>query len=398
MTALFRKTCRKLTTATADDSRMGPLSTPTEKGVLRMDWPCRIYRDRVTVSLLVVSIGLGGCHSGKLGGHYWAPARSHLEAKVPTPPPDVPRELSKVALPDYVIEPPDILMIDAIKVVPKSPYRIESLDLLAIEVPGALPDHPIEGQLVVEPGGTIDLGPPYGSVQVAGLDTHEAARVVENKLREFLSDATTHLSLAQSAGAQQISGEHLVGPDGKVTLGSYGKVFVTGLNQQQARQAIETHLGQFLESPRVAVDLYAYNSKFYYVITDGAGLGDAVAKFPITGNDTVLDALAEINGMQEVSSKRIWIARPAPYGSACDQILPVDWHALSQRGETDTNYQLMPGDRLFIAHDPLVATNNALGKFVNPFQRMFGPILMGTYTIRGIKFFSSGTGGFGGGI
>ena len=62
----------------------------------------------------------------------------------------------------------------------------------------------------------------------------------------------------------------------------------------------------------MAVDIYAYNSKFYYVITDGAGLGDAVVKFPITGNDTVLDALAEVNGMQEVSSKRIWIARPAP--------------------------------------------------------------------------------------
>ena len=363
-----------------------------------MGWACRTCRDRVTVALLVLSLGFSGCHSAKLGGHYWAPPRSHLEAKVPAPPPDVPRELSKVAMPDYVIEPPDILMIDAIKVVPKSPYRIESLDLLAIEVPGALPDHPIEGQLVVEPGGTIDLGPPYGSVQVAGLDLRDAARTVENKLREFLADPSTHLNLAQSAGAQQVAGEHIVGPDGKVTLGTYGKVFVTGLTQQQARQAIEIHLSQYLESPRVAVDIYAYNSKFYYVITDGAGLGDSVAKFPITGNDTVLDALAEINGMQEVSSKRIWIARPVPYGAACDQILAVDWHGISQRGESATNYQLMPGDRLFIAHDPLVATNNAIGKFVNPFQRMFGGILTGTYTVRAIKFFSSGTGGFGGGI
>jgi polysaccharide biosynthesis/export protein len=355
-------------------------------------------RHRMIVVILMLSIGESGCHSSKLGGHYWAPPRSHLAAKVPQPPAEVPRELSKVAMPDYVIEPPDILMIDAVKVVPKSPYRIESLDLLAIQVPGALPEHPLGGQLIVEPGGTIDLGPPYGSVQVAGLDLRAAARTIENKLREFLSDPSTHLNLAQSAGAQQVAGEHMVGPDGKVTLGTYGKVFVTGLTQQQARQAIETHLSQFLESPRVAVDIYAYNSKFYYVITDGAGLGDAVVKFPITGNETVLDALAEINGMQEVSSKRIWIARPAPQRAGCDQILAVDWHGISQRGETATNFQLMPGDRLFIAHDPLVATNNAIGKFVNPFQRMFGGVLMGTYTVRAIKFFSSGTGGIGGGI
>lgn len=359
---------------------------------------CREGRKRAIVTALVLSMIAAGCHSSKLGGHYWAPPKSHFEAKVPPPPPNVPRELAKVAMPDYVIEPPDILMIDAVKVVPKSPYRIESLDVLAIEVPGALPDHPIEGQLVVEPGGTIDLGPPYGSVQIAGLDMKEATRAVEIKLREFLADPTTQLNLAQSAGAQQIAGEHMVGPDGKVTLGTYGKVFVTGLTQQQARQAVETHLSQFLESPRVSVDIFAYNSKFYYVITDGAGLGDSVNKFPITGNETVLDAMAEIQGMQEVSSRRLWIARPAPYGAGCDQILPIDWHGLAQRGETATNYQLMPGDRLFIAHDPLVATTNNVGKFVNPFQRMFGGILMGTYTVRGIKFFSSGTGGFGGGI
>lgn len=363
-----------------------------------MKWISQLRRNRVIVGLMALCVLQSGCNSSKLGGHYWAPPRGHFEAKVPLPPRDVPRELSKVAMPDYVIEPPDILMIDAVKVVPKSPYRIESLDVLSIQVPGALPDHPLDGQYVVEPGGILDMGPPYGTVQILGLDIQAAARVIEKKLQEFLADPTTRLSLAQSAGAQQIAGERMVGPDGKVTLGTYGKVFVTGLTQMQAKQAIERHLSQFLESPRVAVDIYAYNSKFYYVITDGAGLGDSVVKFPITGNDTVLDALAEVQGMQEVSSKRIWIARPASAGAACDQILAVDWHGIAQRGETATNYQLMPGDRLFIAHDPLVATNNAIGKFVNPFQRMFGGVLMGTYTVRAIKFFSSGTGGFGGGI
>jgi polysaccharide biosynthesis/export protein len=363
-----------------------------------MGWACRKGRHRIVAALTVLSLMVQGCNSSKLGGHYWAPPRSHLEAKVPPPPPNVPRELSKVAMPNYVIEPPDILLIDALKVVPKSPYHIESLDVLEIQVPGALPDHPIEGQIAVEPGGNVELGLPYGSVHVAGLDIHDATQAIENKLREFLAEPTTQLSLVQSVGSQQIAGERLVGPDGMVTLGTYGKIFVTGYTQEQARQAIETHLSQFLESPRVAVDIYAYNSKFYYVITDGAGLGDSVSKFPIMGNETVLDALAEIQGMQDVSSKRMWIARPAPYGAGCDQILAVDWHGMSQRGETVTNYQLMPGDRLFIAHDSLVATTNFLGKFTNPFQRMFGGVLMGTYTVRAIKFFSSGTGGFGGGI
>ncbi len=51
--------------------------------------------------------------------------------------PDVmPRELSKVAMPDYIIEPPDVLLIEAVKVVPLPPYRINTLDVLALQVAG----------------------------------------------------------------------------------------------------------------------------------------------------------------------------------------------------------------------------------------------------------------------
>ena len=60
--------------------------------------------------------------------------------------------------------------------------------------------------------------------------------------------------------------------------------------------------------------MFAYNSKVYYVITEGAGQGDLVARLPITGNETVLDAISQINGLSRLSSKNIWIARPTPSG------------------------------------------------------------------------------------
>ena len=44
-------------------------------------------------------------------------------------------ELNKVAMPLYRIEPPDTLEIDALKIVPKNPYRIEPLDYVSIDVP-----------------------------------------------------------------------------------------------------------------------------------------------------------------------------------------------------------------------------------------------------------------------
>lgn len=49
-----------------------------------------------------------------------------------------------------------------------------------------------------------------------------------------------------------------------------------------------------------------YNSKKYYVITAGANVGENIQTFPITGKETVLDAIGQIRGLQRVSSKTMW--------------------------------------------------------------------------------------------
>ena len=141
----------------------------------------------------------------------------------------------------------------------------------------------------------------------------------------------------------------------------------------------------------MSVDIFAYNSKTYYVITQGAGQGDDVAQFPITGNETVLDAIAHLGGISQLSSHKIFIARPAPNGVGCEQILPVNWAEISRGGSTATNYQLMPHDRLYIAEDPLVRFNSIVFKVTQPFERMFGFISLGTATLNQIRRFGLGS-------
>ena len=160
--------------------------------------------------------------------------------------------------------------------------------------------------------------------------------------------------MARVSGAQPVTGQYLVGPDGTVNLRQYGVVHIAGKTVTEARIAIQNHLKQFLDSPELSVDVVAYNSKVYYVITQGAGLGDSVRRLPVTGNETVLDAISQINGLSQVSSKKIWIARPAPHNFGCQQILPIDWDAITQGAQTATNYQILPGDRLFVSEDELV--------------------------------------------
>jgi polysaccharide export outer membrane protein len=182
-----------------------------------------------------------------------------LEPREPYPitPPEalphspVPRELDMVSLPPYVIEPPDILMINAVKIVPKPPHHLEPFDGILVRVVDASGLQIIGDAYVIDPEGMIDLGPEYGRVSVVGLTVVEAHDAIRRHLAAMLEDPEVSVSLAFSAGAQQIVGEHLVGPDGQVNLGTYGSVYVAGMTIDEARETIERKLSNFLLDPQV---------------------------------------------------------------------------------------------------------------------------------------------------
>ncbi len=306
---------------------------------------------------------------------------------VPSAPP---AELAKVSLPDYIIEPPDILLIEGVNVVPKTPYEIHSQDIVAIVVLGTTPDRQIFGQFLVEPSGTVNLGPGYANVKVAGLTTEEAEDAIRRVLLRDLSQPEVAVSLFQMSPQQIITGEHLVAPDGTVNLGIYGRVYVAGMTLDTARIAIEQQLVPHFDEPQVSLDVFVYKSKFFYVINEGAGFGQTVNRIPITGNETVLDAIALLGGLDQTASSKLWIARPAPSGAACHQILPIDWNAITRGAATSTNYQLLPGDRLFIADDRILAWTSFISKILNPFERMIGFTLLGSQTVQTLQRFPEG--------
>ena len=161
--------------------------------------------------------------------------------------------------------------------------------------------------------------------------TIDEIRVTLDKwLHQYLTDPHPSVQLTRVSGAQPVTGQYLVGPDGTINLRQYGVVPLAGKTVTEARLAVENHLRQFLDSPQVSVEVVSYNSKVYYVVTQGAGLGDSVHRLPVTGSETVLDAISNIGGLSQVSSKKMWIARPAPHQFGCQQILPIDWDGIAQ--------------------------------------------------------------------
>jgi len=292
------------------------------------------------------------------------------------------KEIEKVSLPAYRVEPPDILMIEMLKMVPRPPYRIEIYDVLQIRAIGALIDQPLDGFFLVEGEGIVTLGPAYGRVRVAGMTVEEAAAAIITELKKVLNKPEVSVQLARTAGTAPITGEYLVGPDGTVNLRQYGVLYVAGKTVTEIRADLQRHLARYFDSPDASVDVRQFNSKVFYVVTQGAGMGDNIRRVPITGNDTVLDALSAVNGLSQVSSAQVWIARPGAGNAECEQIIPIDYAAITQGGSSATNYQMLPGDRLVIAGDDMIAANTWLTKMTAPIERLLGIASLGLSTTR----------------
>ena len=134
--------------------------------------------------------------------------------------PTAPRELAMVSHPGYIIETPDVLLIDAIRMVPKPPYRIAPLDSIVVQVTDIPPEEPINGLFVVEADGTVYLGYSYGSVEVSGRTLQEAKVAIEGILKS---------AQAQGSARARFHGPDQCSPtDSRRTLGTSGRHRLAG--------------------------------------------------------------------------------------------------------------------------------------------------------------------------
>ena len=97
------------------------------------------------------------------------------------------------------------------------------------------------------------------------------------------------------------------------------------------------------ENYQVSVRLSNNQSKYYYVVGAVGNQG----RFKSTGNETVLDAILLAGLRSNSLPDKAYLARPHPAG-APDQILKIDWFGIRDRGDTLTNYQIQPGDRIIV--------------------------------------------------
>lgn len=153
-----------------------------------------------------------------------------------------------------------------------------------------------------------------------------------------------------------------VGPDGAIHLSGHGKVQVAGKTLEEARQAVREALAASSAVQRA----FELDPCEYYLVTVTAEGVQDLTRVPLRGTVTVKDALS---GTPRLSSKMIWIARPVPGRAAGDStgsslrdhVLPVDWESVWRGEDTSTNYELRPGDWLFVADEPAKGVGRLFG-------------------------------------
>src|SRR3982751_2080048 len=95
---------------------------------------------------------------------------------------NIPTEFKKVSMPDYVVEPPDLLLVEVLE---------------------ALPGRPVSGERLVRPDGKISLGF-YGDIYVAGPTTPEIKEKIAPHMPQFLRDEPLGLWKEDNKGGEPI--------------------------------------------------------------------------------------------------------------------------------------------------------------------------------------------------
>lgn len=172
------------------------------------------------------------------------------------------------------------------------------------------------------------------------------------------------VEVLESLPGRPISGERLVRPDGRISLGFYGEVHVAGSTLLEIKEKIVVHLQRFLtdevlgllvmdengepvldpgsgqprlidpkDSDRVFIDIAAYNSQNYYV----QGYVHRPGRLPYTGGENVLDALQLTGGVLPSADRgNIRLIRSYPKGALIQSLL-VDYEQLTMGTDISTN-------------------------------------------------------------
>jgi polysaccharide export outer membrane protein len=150
-----------------------------------------------------------------------------------------------------------------------------------------------------------------------------------------------------------LTGTYRVDTDGSFTYPMLGRVEAAGKRVREVEQMLKTKLEDgFVKRAQVAVDVDQFRSRSIFIVGEVRSPG----KYPMTGQMSLIEALAAAGSTTPAASSEVLILRPREQGITealtPDQVDQTNVRRISlgdlQLGRLSENIQLMEGDTIFV--------------------------------------------------
>lgn len=251
-----------------------------------------------------------------------------------------------------------LLIPKELAIAPLAQYVIEISDTVSIEPVSFDADIRLPGDQVVKPDGTISLGE-FGLFLAIGKTVDqiqlEIQAQIDAQIRsrmeiEFAKkEAQEQRRLAEDNLAPELEFESDFASDDddedEATVDSEESEEMKRQREVRiARREFERDVDRRLSQNRISARLTNWDSKKIYVL----GEVNSPGSFRYLGNETVLDAIIEAGGIgSKANHHSIIVSRPSSCGD-CRTVMKVCYDQIVQLGDASTNYQLLPGDRVYV--------------------------------------------------
>jgi polysaccharide export outer membrane protein len=135
-----------------------------------------------------------------------------------------------------------------------------------------------------------------------------------------------------------VSGQFLVRPDGRISVPLIGDVTASGRTPEQLEKDIADRLSKFIREPQVNVGILAVGSKKYFIL----GEVNKPGSFPLVVPTNVLEALVNAGGFRDfANTAKILILR----GS---KVITFNYKQVTRGKKPEQNIFLEPGDKIIV--------------------------------------------------
>jgi polysaccharide export outer membrane protein len=158
------------------------------------------------------------------------------------------------------------------------------------------------------------------------------------------------------------SGEFPIRPDGNIFVPGIGDFRMQGLTRQTAAIALASHLEEYINNPRVAVEIVRYASQVIYVL----GEVERPGRYSTEGKSVTLRDAVILAGLPRrfAATGRVYVISPSYTGKPYQKV--VNLKRVLNRGELRQNVQLNPGDIVYVPQTLLGMVSDFVGAILSP--------------------------------